>query len=104
MNLTSCAAPVETGSSAGLESVADDSPVAKAGSAAASPFAEASAEAKRVAAAVLEVLAGTRGPGVRMPCRLAGSDALRLTISPALPRLRICRSSPTASGKANCSP
>ena len=62
MSLTSCAAPVETGSSAGLESVADDSPVAKAGSAAASPFAEASAEAKRVAAAVLEVLAGTRGP------------------------------------------
>ena len=32
------------------------------GSASAPPFAESSAEAKRVAAAVLEVLAGTRGP------------------------------------------
>jgi hypothetical protein len=64
MNLSPCAAPVEPGSSAVVESVTGDTSAPDAGSAASSPrLAEASPEAKRLAAAVLEVLAGTRGPG-----------------------------------------
>jgi hypothetical protein len=98
MNLTTCAAPVESGSSAGLDCVADDNSVPEAGSAAASPFAEASAEAKRLAAAVLEVLAGTRGPGeaavalgislpryYQLKGRALGRSARRLRAAPRRP-------------------
>jgi hypothetical protein len=64
MNLTSSSAVAERGPSAPAEPDACDTRASDVASAAGDPrFADTSPEAKRLAAAVLEVLAGTRGPG-----------------------------------------